>query len=538
MRLLLLLSFSISFAQETYYPPKLVVEISSNIQVGVKRQGQTKTYVNYRIENNTGVSNTHTNSYTDSYIKDITKERIRKTNEDYYKSRPQASSLLGGIARAFAGDYTGLLDFGGNVVDHMMTPKYRVFETSTYKTTEKFERTNSSASTGYTTVKNDLIQQITQESTVDANAGFIRFSIRIYNDAQKGVRIKNPQFVLYFRMRDGSREIISFENATAGSDELHWLPSKSYKDFEINVDSLNVQELFSNYLNSEEIELNLNNLWVEIAEQFYFAGEIEERYEEQGVRVKYYNGQDTKEFFALIKDTRPTVRQLIELYLKEQQIDFNPNTESNSIVDAVNKISVNQNIHSEKKLNRINGQELIEWRKWIVTVYDQNNVIIPFGVTDTLKPGYKIALSFFSAKDLMGEHYRPVIFTKKNISLTADGSFKLEVDLKKGDELVIENVKLNRLYTDMIKYSITPVRIPNNSPLISGISRQQTEAQLFLDEQRSLENVHQPPSVMAPYSFRFDTDSGRSVNYYWFRPVQVNRQVYFKPEELYFFEMV
>ncbi|MFD0862606.1 hypothetical protein ACFQ1M_10365 [Sungkyunkwania multivorans] len=529
-----LISFYLTTAQETYYPPKLLIEISSNIQVGVKTQGQTKTYLNYKIENNQNFSSSNTNTFSNSYIRDVTKERQRKTNEDYYKSRPKPSSLLGGIAKAFSGDPSGLLDFGGNVLDHMMTPKYRVYETSTYKTTEKFERTNTTTNTSSTDVKNQLVQQITQESTVDANAGFIRFSLRIFNDAQKGIRIKNPQFVLYFLMPNGSREIISFQNATAGDGQVHWLPAKNYKDFEVNVENLDVQRLFSNYLNSEEIEVNLNNLEVEVSGQSYFAGELEESHEDNGVRVKYYNGQDTKEFFALIGDARPTAAELIKDYLKEQQLEFYPVEDDTSIVDAIKKISVNENVQSDKKLNQISGQELIDWRKWVVTVYDQNNVIIPFSVSDRLQPGYKISLSYFAAKDLMGVHYRPVIYEKKGIVFTADGQFQLNVDLKKDDELVIDNVKLRKLYTDKVKYAIAPVQIAANDPLVAGLPIRKTEAQMFLDQQRSMESVYTVPATGQPFSFNFNNTNGQNLKFYWFRPTQVVRQEFFKPEDFVF----
>jgi hypothetical protein len=531
MRNLLLLSllypYQIIIAQDTYYPPKLFVEISSNIQVGVKREGVTKTYVNYRIENNNILASSQSSSYTDSYIKDVTKERIKKTNEDYYKSRPKASSLFGGIARAFAGDYSGLLDFGGNVVDHMMTPKYRVYETSTYKTTEKFVKTNSGSNENSSTIKNNLIQELTQEYTVDANAGFIRFSIRIYNNSSKGVRIKSPEFGLYFLMPNNTREFIKFPEATAGNSNIHWMPSMGFKDFEINVEGLSVKELFENYLNSEEIELNLNNLEVVVNGINYYAGEIEERYENEGIRVKYYNGIETKEFFALINDSRPTIEELIKEYLNEVYLELYPNPEGGSVVEAIKRISVNENKYSDKKLNEINGNELIEWRKWLITVYDQNNMIIPFKISDRLNPGYKVSLSFFSAKDLLGEYYRPVIFTKNGINLTADGSFKLNINLKKGDELIIENVKLNKLYTDKIDYNITHV---NSAPL-SGLIQKQTEAQLFLKQQEYFESMHHASQYVSMYNF--NNASNQNLKLYWFKPTRVHKVEHFTAEDFF-----
>lgn len=527
----LLLPSYVLFAQETYYPPKLFVEISSNIQVGVKKEGETKTYVNYKIENNNILTSSQNNSYTDSYIKDVTKERIKKTNEDYYKSRPRASSLFGGISRAFAGDYSGLLDFGGSVVDHMMTPKYRVYETSTYKTTEKFVKTNSGSNENSSTIKNELIQEISQNYTVDANAGFIRFSIRICNNSSKGVRIKSPEFGLYFLMPNNTREFIKFPKATSGSSDIHWMPANGFKDFEIHVDSLSVQELFANYLNSEEIELNLNNLEVVVDGINYYAGEIEERYENEGIRVKYYNGRETKEFFALIKDSRPTVEELIKNYLNEASLEFYPISEEGSVVEAIKKISINENKYSDKKLDEIDGKELIDWRKWLITVYDQNNMIIPFNLSDQLNPGYKVSLSYFSAKDLLGEHYRPVVYTKGVRNLTADKSFKLDIDLKKGDELVIENIKLNKLYTDKIKYDISKVQLGQNSGWISGYIPKQTEAHLFLKQQKDFESKHEASQYLSMYNFNNTTY--QNLTPYWFKPIQVSKVEHFNAEDFF-----
>ncbi|MFT5777709.1 MAG: hypothetical protein ACI837_000657 [Crocinitomicaceae bacterium] len=515
------LSPTLLIAQDTYYPPKLFIEISSNIQVGAKVEGETKTYINYRIESSNTNTNTAVNSYSNSYIKDVTYERTKKTNEDYYKSRPKASGLFGGIAKAFKGDFSGLADFGGGLIDHVMTPKYKTHETSTYKTVDQYKKFNSNNNTNVAINKQSLIKEITESETVDVNSGFIRFSIRIHNNAQKGVRVKTPQFVLYFRMPDGSREVVSFEDATAGENEVHWLPSNSFKDFEIKVESLNVKRLFTNYIDAEEIELNLNSLEIERDGTTLFAGEIEEQYEDEGIRIKYSNGTDSKEFYALVGDARPSVEELIRVYLNESQFEYYASTDSStSIAEAVRKISYSENVLSDQKVDELTGEDLINWRKWLITVYDQNNTIIDFRIGDQLKPGYKIAISYFSAKSLLGKNYRPVIYSKKNVQMSADGSFSLDVDMKKGDQLIINNVRLNKLYTDKVSYSSEQASIAPNSSVMNSLSPLFLEAEAFLAEQRKFESVHIPEQNPG-YGFNFGNPEPGTPSFYWMKPTQV-----------------
>ncbi len=522
---------SILISQNTYYPPKLNVEISSNIQVGAAVEGQTKTYIEYHMENSSSNNAVNVNSFSNSFIKDVTYDRTRKTNEDYYNKRPRASTLFGGIAKAFSGDFTGLADFGGGLVDHMMTPKYRTYETSTYKTSEQYKTSNSNTNT-YTTInKQSIIQKVTQDETVDVYSGFIRFSIRIHNNAQKGVRVKTPQFVLYFRFSDGSREVISFEDATAGDNEVHWLPAGSYKDFEISISDLNVKTLFSNYVNSEEIELNLNSLEIERNGNTLFAGELEEQYEDEGIRVKYFNGVQSKEFYALVGEERPTMEELARNYLNESVFEFYDGVDSNtSIAEAIRKISFNENVHSNEKVDQLSGQRLLSWRKWLVTVFDQNNVIIDFKAKDQLKPGYKVAVSYFSAKQLMGRNYAPVIYSKKDVRFSADKSFKLNIDLKKGDQIVFDNVRLEKIYTDKVNYQVQNVEIASGSPYMNSLKPAHLEAEAFLKQQIDYESVHFPDQNPS-YGFNFNNPFSGNVKFYWLKPLSVTYGTKYKADD-------
>ena len=85
------------------------------------------------------------------------------------------------------------------------------------------------------------------------------------------MRIKSPQFVLYFILPDGEPVPISFNQASAGNDSIHWLPAEGSKDFEIKIEDLNVEELFTNYLTSSSIELTLNSLELQIDGEYKFC---------------------------------------------------------------------------------------------------------------------------------------------------------------------------------------------------------------------------------------------------------------------------
>lgn len=538
LRLLILFLFVhyLSMSQDVYFPLKLSVEISSNVQVGVKRSGYTKTYLDYKITNSNNITKVHkignSQETTNKQIQFVSDERTKKTNEDKYKSRPKASSLFGGIARAYAGDYTGLLDFGGNVVDHMMTPEYRINEKAIYKTTNNNTReatANSSSSIDNTDKKdNTLIAQISKESTINSNSGFIRFTVSLKNNSERGIKIKNPNFAIYFILKDGTKEVIDFTEAKSGINTLHWIKKGATQEFEINVENQDVQTLFLNYLNSSEIELKLNSLQILSGENYFFVGELEEKSEKEGVRVKYFDGQTQKDFFALIGDTRPTVEELIRDYLKQKIYDIHPENLDSLVVDAVRKINVFENKYSNLKINEIDGNELIQWRKWLVTVYDHDNIIIPFKTTDKLEPGYKISLSYFNAKDILGEHYSPTVFMRKKIRFNANDDFSLDFNLKKGDEIVIENVKLNKLFTDRITYEISSYSI---HPKSFGFGRLiDPEAHFFLVSQKLIESNFEM-DILPQKGFK--ALNQEKIKCYQFKPLEIKKEEYFTASDFY-----
>ena len=121
----LLFMLCISHAvQADYHPPKLYSYISSHVEIGVERKGMIETVITHdrSYVNKEEVNKKH--SVTETITDEINSKKEKKTNPDKHKSRPKASGLFGGIVRAFAGDPSGLLDWGGKFVDHMMEPQY------------------------------------------------------------------------------------------------------------------------------------------------------------------------------------------------------------------------------------------------------------------------------------------------------------------------------------------------------------------------------------------------------------------------------
>lgn len=508
-------------SQNTYTPPRLITEIFSNIEVGVKREGYTKTFFNYQIEKQISFNNTNSSSLSQSIIQNNTHIKKRETNKDYYNSRPKASSLLGGIARAYAGDYSGLLDFGGKTLDHMMTPRFLTHETSTYSTTKNYTQSSNNSLNNVNEIKNIFKNEIEQEIKVGANSGFIKFSLRVYNASHVGVKINRPKFAMYFVMPNGTRDLISIDKSNIVANEsTYYIEGNGSIDFEINIQNQDVQSLFSKYLESKELEIDINQLEVYVEDEAIFSGEIVQQFEESSVRVKYYNGNSLKDFYAIINETRPTFKDLLKNYIGVSSYSFYDVPEDSLLDGYVKKIAVFENKYSDKKIDRINGQELIDWRKWIVTVYDRDNNIIPFQINDVFEPGYKLALSYFSASDLMGVNYNPIVYQKNDIHFSANGTLEIPFDLKIGDKLILENIKFEKLYTDEIKYKVSKVS-KNKLYAGRGIFSQ---AQTFLNEQRIMENGINRMTIYPNFV-------GSSNYQYWFIPEEIYQKEKFFPKD-------
>ena len=123
--------------------------------------------------------------------------------------------------------------------------------------------------------------------------------------------------------------------------------------------------------------------------------------------------KDWKNSLPLNNDDSLTVLDVIKNYLREDNIVLYENEDNPLIHEVIKKIENKENVNENEKIDLIQGEKLINWRKWLITVYNHNNEIIPFRLQDKLKRGYRISISFFSAKDLLGENYKPIIYKKK-----------------------------------------------------------------------------------------------------------------------------
>jgi hypothetical protein len=438
-----------------YYPPRLESYITSEVSIGVERKGSTDVIIRRIEKSGKSSSNTESRKITDSFKEKETTSKKKDKNPEKHKSRPTTSDLIGGVARAFSGDYSGLVDWGGKFAVHMMEPRYLWTVSNVYTTEKENTRYYVSSQEFKQDVSSEFTSQIEEQYTQDLNKGYIEFSVTVVNSGPKSIRIKDPVFVINFVAGDGRRYFGRQVLGATPAQAFFVIPGNGGRHiFTVRAKDLDIVALAENYNRSIGIEAIMQNVMVIHGQDAFTVSEIIEREMENSVRFELYYGSGDVVKFVDLHETRPTVGEFLREHIGNDFVELNDDLSSGSRLDDYILSIKGRRNNASRPLDNTEGEDLIRWKRWFVAVSDQDGQFLPFTVASKLRPGYSLVIGYYGAKDILGDGYRPVVFEKKGMPIIEGKPFKLDIPLQVGDQIEISNVEIKELTGSVVRYRV------------------------------------------------------------------------------------
>ncbi len=449
-------------SQVVDYLPVLETSISSKIEIGVETSGTKEIIFRTTSIQERNTSDKYTRNVVNTNISEIESTKKRYTNPKKRESRPKASGLFGGITRAIGGDPSGLVEWGGGFVDHMMEPRFNIDRSKTYftkigKSTKSTKNVNSSWA-NKTTFESSVIQKY----QTDINKGFIKFSIEIKNVSERSVRIKYPSIMLHFVNQDEQLELIGPALPTNVFSENS---QQDFLDTEISIganggkytlsfiiENLNFLDIQEKYRLSKGLKVTLQDLLIITNDGEFSIPEIIDSYYDTHVRVDYFNGTTRSVRYFKVPNEGITYEEFFQTFFRKRNPIFNNDLNENDYLDKY-ILKVNHlESDTSRFLSKKSSEDKYNWKRWFINVANDLSIPLDPKLGDYLYPGYSIRVGYYSADQILPENiYEPVIY-EKEVKLKTGEIIELDIDLKPGDFLKIDEVEYKGFNINVVEF--------------------------------------------------------------------------------------
>ncbi|WP_345550757.1 hypothetical protein [Microbulbifer aestuariivivens] len=434
------------------YAPSLSYRISSQVEIGIEKQGRYEKLITNERESSTTNSGSQQNTNSTIISSDTSKVRKKTTNPKKRASRPKASGLLGGVVRAVGGDYSGLVQWGGGFLDHMMEPRYNWDVTETYSTSKNTKTTTSQSITNSWKNTSRLSEVITNELKYDINKGFIQFTVSLTNVGERTIHINRPNFFIHFVHEDGSEVFAGSAKVLSGLESGGTIsPNQNYL-LQVRAENLDFIDLSDKYRRADGIRIALQDLKVRFGDEQMAVSEVREQLQDTHVQFDYYDGNRRSTRYLAVQPG-VTLQEFLTLALKNKNYQLGADG-SEALVREINGLTSSTAIFAELRAER----DRFEWRRWFTSVVDDNGRVFEANRDSKLYPGYSVKLGYFGAKDILPEsEYRPVVYRKTNVPLDTEQLYQLELDLAPGDIIEFTNLRFgNNFYLNKVDFDLLP----------------------------------------------------------------------------------
>jgi hypothetical protein len=266
-------------------------------------------------------------------------------------------------------------------------------------------------------------------------------------------------FAIYLQQLDGSAYQVGIGTAMAlaGSDAPVYLGSHGgTRDFQFALKQLDFQTLVTRYAAANGVSFRMQSLQVSDKEQGPFAdlSDIVDQQSTQGVQTRVVS--DSYDIAAFVPDSSSAVKLKDVLTSLHLPNDLTAD-QSVSATFALTRINVDANALADRRLSELSGNEQLQWRRWSIVVVDDNGVPVKdFKVGDDLLPGFRVAFIELKAADVLGRSFRPVVFSKKQVTIVSNIPWSLDdFTLKPGDRIVFSNPSITHYFADTVSYALS-----------------------------------------------------------------------------------
>ena len=456
LTILSLATASSVFGDETMpdivYAPSLAYRISSEVEIGIEKEGRYERLLTNEREFSTTDDVQRGDTRTTTISRDTSKVRKKTTNPKKRASRPKASGLLGGVVRAVGGDFSGLVQWGGGFLDHMMEPRYNWDVTETYSTSENTKTTTSQSITNSWKNTSRLSDVITNELKYDINKGYIQFTVSLTNIGERTIHINRPNFFIHFVQEDGSEVFAGTAKVLSGMATGGTISPRQSYFLQVRADNLDFIDLSDKYRRTNGIRIALQDLKVTRGSEQLAVSEVRERLQDSHVQFDYFDGNRRNTRYLRI-EPGITLQEFLQRALANKNYQLGDDG-SEALVRKVNGLKSDPAVFADLR----DETERFQWRRWFTSVVDDNGRVFEASRDSRLYPGYSVKLGYFGAKDILPpSEYRPIIYRKTNVALNTDELYKLDLNLTPGDIIEFTDLRFgNDFYLNRVDFDLTP----------------------------------------------------------------------------------
>ncbi len=453
------LSGANNIEDEIVFAPSVSYKIQSVVQIGIEKKGTYKSLITNTKNMDNAKSWSSTNTETKIFEKKIDKTKKKTTNPRKRETKPKAGGLFSGVARAFGGDYTGLLEWGGGFIDHMAEPKYNWDVTEVYNTKDYVKTTVNQSITNSWNDSKKLNEVITKQLNYDINKGFINFSVNIKNIGESSIQITKPSFIVHLEFERGKDFLIGNAKASSDLDDLIIIgPKKSYL-LPVRIEGLDFITLSENYLKSTGIRINLQDLKLMYNNKLHAVSEIKEKLKSSHVQFDYFDGQRRTIRYVKIDKSGEKLKSFYTKALKNKNYQFNDNPKQ-SDSEKPYILSVSNLDSSYERFDKLDNEEKrFNWRRWFTSVVDDNGQVFDANPDNKVFPGYSVKLGYYGAKDILPPSvYKPVVY-QKTVNINTKEYYSIPINLEAGDIIEFNDISIgDTYYLNKIEFELAKSR--------------------------------------------------------------------------------
>ena len=453
LALLLVIAPATASAQSEYYFPVLETEIDSDVVIGVKRSGTiTDVAVTTRKTiRESGGSNSVTN--TDLAVRNVEETRTKATNPAKRASRPKASGLLGGVVRAFGGDYSGLGQWGAGFVDHMMEPRFVTNLSKTFHTKDNHETKTVATITSSWSDKTSFESTVTERFEADIAKGFINFSVAVRNLGARSISLAEPTFIVYFDHANGSSEIIG--RSVASGNGTFNIPQGGMQVFPVSIEGLDFIDLSRKYRDADAVRVHIQDMKVRGTDGTVVPiGQVWDGISDSRVRFDYFDGTNRSVQFVEVPATGYTMREFLDQALAQTSYGLNDFADDDKAASLVRRIGAKYS--DMRPFSTVPEPEKIAWRRWFATAHDRLGTPLDPSVSDKVFPGYSVQLGYYAADQVLpASAYQPIVWESDRVELKLNERLHIPVALQAGDLIEITDFKLEGYEVPHVRFDVS-----------------------------------------------------------------------------------
>jgi hypothetical protein len=436
-------------AQPVRHLPVLESEIRGNISIGVERSGQLSELVTTQESSSRTTSGSLEVTTTDLKVRNVELTKTKSTNPNKQKSKPKAGGLFGGIARAFTGDYTGLIEWGGAFADHMAEPKFDRTVVKTYHTKDNRETRTVNTSLSKWEDTSSFESTITRQFTTHIDKGFIRFALQLRNLSDRSVTLASPSLVLLFEEADGSET--PFADTVPSTPEFT-IPAGGSYVLPVTIKNLDFLELSRRYRNATGILVEVQNFQMRVDGAFRPVAALHDQYRDSRIRFEYFNGTSRLVRYIQVPAEGIAAEDFIRLALADfnpELADPGPDEHIDSMVRRIGTLR-----SSQERYDALPAEQRATWARWFLSAHDVTGAPIDPLAQERLHPGYYVQLGYYTAADVAPMEFKPLIWESRLLSLVPNGRIHIPVDLKAGDIISFEDLVVDDYLVPEITFSL------------------------------------------------------------------------------------